>query len=197
LVAFVEEAGVGGGEAAGAGVGGAGFGGFFGDVVVGDTEVAPGGGEGGVEAGGGFPVADGLGVAAARVEQVAEVVGSAGVGRVGAQRGFEDGDFLGAGGETVVWGERGGAAEVAQGGDGVSSFLIQPAEGIGEEGGGAQALIGQVAGGGGGGGENRDGVGVKTGAGEVMGEVEAGLSLVALNLISCIDKQNDKEGLCR
>jgi hypothetical protein len=25
----------------------------------------------------------------------------------------------------------------------------------------------------------------------------AGLSLVALNLISCIDNQNDKEGLCR
>ena len=45
LVAFVEEAGVGGGEAAGAFVGGAGLGGLFMDVKVTDAEVAPDDGE--------------------------------------------------------------------------------------------------------------------------------------------------------
>ena len=82
------------------------------DVEVTDAEIAPDDGAGGIESGAAFPECDRLGMTAAVVEQVPEVVRCSASSGLGAHRGFENGDLLEARGEAVIGRKRGGALEV-------------------------------------------------------------------------------------
>lgn len=94
LVALKEEARIGGIGLGGAVICAQGFGRPVADVKVSKAEIAPNDGVTWIELNAAFPKPDGFFVAAAVVEQVAEVIGRAGVARIGGHRRLEDGDLL-------------------------------------------------------------------------------------------------------
>ena len=71
-------------------------------VEAGDSQVAPGDGEGGFQAAGLLPQLDGLVVLLLVVEQIAQVVASSGVIRTDGEDVAQDDQFLQAGGEAVI-----------------------------------------------------------------------------------------------
>ena len=79
-----------------------GFGRLLADVEISDAQIAPDDGETAVEFRAPFPKADGFLVTAAVVKQIAEIVGGAGILRVDADGGFENGNLLEAGWETII-----------------------------------------------------------------------------------------------